>query len=237
MLFSAFVFKGICECDWKSDSFKDLYVKRIHPQVSGHNQKISPSGLETYLVMEIYFRNTLKSALWCIFFSVKGVEGCFNMVYEIFLIVKRVWNCQKVLIQKLWKVGVRMCVHLPRSFIFWDKNSSTDYTVSLHHKVLKWGNWHLHWVSVMTIVMLMVVMSMVILIVVMSVTVMGILWTCLHFCLVLKQAADIGEDGKGNDGGKSDQRGAPRYWHLRPGTAIACENGQRWREEIMDKGR
>ena len=86
MLFSAFVFKGICECDWKSDSFKDLYVKRIHPQVSGHNQKISPSGLETYLVMEIYFRNTLKSALWCIFFSVKGVEGCFNMVYEIFLI-------------------------------------------------------------------------------------------------------------------------------------------------------
>ena len=48
----------------------------------------------------------------------------------------------------------------------------------------------------------------------------------LHFCLVLKQAADIGEDGKGNDGGKSDQWGAPRYWHLRPGTAIAWENGQ-----------
>ena len=31
------------------------------------------------------------------------------------------------------------------------------------------------------------------------------LCTCLHFGGVLKQAADVGEDGKGNDGGKADQ--------------------------------
>ena len=120
-----------------------------------------------------------------------------------------------------------MSAHLPRSFIFRDKNSSTDYTVSFDHKVLKWGNWHLHWVSVMTIVMLMVVMSMVILIVVMSVTVMGILWTCLHFCLVLKQAADIGEDGKGNYCGNPEQWGTPGYRHLRPSTGRTSKK-QTW---------
>ena len=40
---------------------------------------------------------------------------------------------------------------------------------------------------------------------VMAIVVVVSLWTCLHFGGVLKQAADIGEDGKGNDGGKSDQ--------------------------------
>ena len=34
---------------------------------------------------------------------------------------------------------------------------------------------------------------------------MMLLCTCLHFGGVLKQAADVGEDGKGNDGGKADQ--------------------------------
>ena len=60
----------------------------------------------------------------------------------------------------------------------------------------------------------------------------GILWTYLHFGLVLKQAADIGEDGKGNYCGQPKQWGTPGYRHLRPGTGRTSkkkgQNKQTW---------
>ena len=57
-------------------------------------------------------------------------------------------------------------------------------------------------ISVMA--MVMSVMTMVMSVVAMVMSIMHI-WTCLHFGGVLKQAADVGEDGQGNDGGKPDQ--------------------------------